>query len=174
MLIAQNAFDDAEREIRTLGSLTRQEAIVDARSAMIMMRRDQNYRGAQTLLTQRLQQGAEGHRVVRRLRAVAAALSGDLVTARADAEFLRARIPNYTAHDIEARIKLAQGDYDGAELELVKGGPLSFQDELLRARILDAKAADPLTPFVDRERLQQEASRIRVRNRMLDEYEIEA
>lgn len=171
MLIAQNSFEAAEREIRMLQSIPRQEAIVDARTAMIMMRRDNDYSGAQALLTRRLQQGSGSHMIVRRLRAIAAAYAGDFTTTRADAEFLKARQPNYSAHDIEAHLRFAQQDYDGALQELAAGGQKSVQDELLRARILEAKAADPLTPFVDREQLLQEVNRIRVRHRMTDEYD---
>ena len=174
MLIAQNEFELAERDIRTLRSFERQEAIADARTAMIMMKREQDYQGAQELLTNRLQRGGGAQSIVRRLRAIAAASAGDPDTARLDAEFLQARAPSYKAHDIEARIKLSQGEYDGAERALAKGGGTSVQDKLLRARILDAKAADPLTPFSDRERLRRESGEIRAQNRMLDEYEIES
>ena len=173
MLIAQGDFEAAERAISTLRSFERQEAIADARTAMIMMKRDQNHRGAQTLLTSRMQRGSDANKIVRRLRAIAAASAGDLQTARSDAEFLQARSPNYRAHDIEARIKLFESDYDGAEGALQRGGGVSVQDKLLRARILDAMANDARTAFAERERLRQEAAEIRARNRMLDEYEIE-
>jgi hypothetical protein len=173
MLIAQNDFEAAEKAIRTLRNLPREEASADSRAAMIMMRREQDYRGAQAKLTAILERGSGGHISVRRLRAIAAASAGDLQTARADADFLKARRTNYSAHDLEARIKLAQRDYDGAERELDNAPSRSVQDELLRARILEAKAADALTPFADRERLRQKAEEIRASNRMLDEYEVE-
>ncbi len=174
MLIAQNEFEMAERDIRVLRSFERQEATADARTAMIMMRRQQDYRGAQILLTNRLQRSSEARSNIRRLRAIAAASAGDLETARSDAEFLQARTPNYKAHDIEARIMLFQGDYDGAERALAKGGGISVQDKLLQARILDTKATDPMTSLADQKRLRQEAAEIRAQNRMLNEYEIES
>lgn len=174
MLIAQNDFQTAEREIRALRVLPRQEAIADARSAAIMMRRDHNYDGARNLLTETLQRSKGIQLMVRRLRAIAAALSGDFDTARKDAEFLKARNPGFKVYDIEARIKLAQRNFDGALDELPKAGFASFQDELLRARILDAKAGSAATPFSERESLKQEAARIRARHSMVDEFEIDS
>jgi TIR domain len=73
MLIAQGDFDDAERAIRTLQSLDRQEAYAQGRTAMLMMRRDQNFSGAKALLTQLLQRGVGAQNYVRNLRAIAAA-----------------------------------------------------------------------------------------------------
>lgn len=173
MLIAQNDFVSAEQYIRTLRSFERQEAMADTRTAMIMMKREQDYNGAQELLTNRLQRGSGAQTIVRHLRAIAAASAGDIDTARSDAEFLQSRIPSYKAHDIEARIRLFQGDYDGAERALSGDGDISVKGRLLLARIFDARAADPTTPFSDRERYRREAVEIRDQNRMLDEYEVE-
>ena len=173
MLIAEGAFDAAERAIRTLRSLANQEVFAEGRVAMLMMRRDQNFKGAQEMLTDLLQRGVSGQAYIRKLRAFAAASAGDFRAAREDAEFLKARVGNHVIQNIEARIKLAQGDPYGAESELKKIGQLTAQDELLLARILDAKANDPATPFSDRGRLRDQATRIRDKNRMLDEYEIE-
>ncbi|HZK99060.1 MAG TPA: TIR domain-containing protein [Caulobacteraceae bacterium] len=173
MLIAQVDFVGAERAIRTLRSLARQSVYADGRVAMLMMRRDQNFSGAQSMLTDMLQRGAGGQAYIRKLRAVAAASAGDIHTARDDADFLKARGGNSGVHGIEARIRLAQHDFDGAERELGKGGQLSAPDELLRARILEARASDPSTPFANREELRREARMLRAENRMLDEYEVE-
>ncbi|WP_372781439.1 TIR domain-containing protein [Phenylobacterium sp.] len=173
MLIAQGEFDKAERVIRTLRSLDRQEAYAQGRTAMLMMRRDQNFHGAQALLTDLLQRGVGSQIYVRKLRAIAAASSGDAVTAREDAEFLKSRGVRHGIHGIEARIRLGQDDFDGALRELAKGGPPSLQDELLRATILEVRANAAATPFGEREALRQQAAEIRSRNRMLDEYEVE-
>lgn len=173
MLIAQGDWDGADRVIRTLRTLNRQEAYADGRQAMLIMRRDQDFRRAQSMLTDVLQRGSGGQLFIRRLRAVAAAEAGDLRVAQEDVEFLKARGTASGVAGIEARIKLVQGDYDGAERELAKSGTASGPDELLRARILEARADDPGTPFSDREKLRHEANTIRVRNRMLDEYEVE-
>ena len=140
MLIAQNEFNSAERAIRTLRSLPREEATADSRTAMIMMRRDQDYVGAQTMLTSILERSSGVQAPIRHLRAIAAASSGDLRVARADADFLRSSIRNYSTDDIEARIKLSDRDYEGAERELDKASHPGVREELLRARILDAKA----------------------------------
>ncbi len=173
MLIAQGAFDEAERAIRTLRSLAHQKIFAEGRVAMLMMRRDQNFKGAQEMLTDLLQRGVSGQTYIRKLRAFAAASAGDIRTAREDAEFLKARVGNHGIQSIDARIKLAQGDPHGAESELRKIGQLTAQDELLLARILDAQANDHATSFSDRGRYREQAARIRENNRMLDEYEVE-
>jgi hypothetical protein len=173
MLVAQGDWEGAERVIRRLRSLNGQEVYADGRQAMLIMRRDQNFKGAQAMLTDLLERGSGGQTFIRRLRAVAAAEAGDLRVARDDVEFLKARGTAGGAASIEARIRLAQGDYDGAERELAKVGTRSGPDELLRARILEARAEDPATPFSEREKLRREVEEIRGRNRMLDEYEVE-
>lgn len=173
MLIAQGEFNEADKVIRTLHSLRGQEAYADGRRAMLIMRQSQDFAGAQRMLTDVLQRGSGGQMFVRRLRAVAAASAGDVRVAREDVEFLKARGAVGGVSGIEARIRLVQRDYDGAENELAKAGNLNPQDELLRARILEARADDHATPFADRDRLRREAAEIRARNRMLDEYEVE-
>lgn len=173
MLIADGDFDGAERAIHTLRSLDRQEAFAQGRTAMLMMRRDQNFAGAKRLLTDLLQRGIGAQVYVRKLRAIAAASEGDAVTARGDAEFLKSQGVKHGIHGIEARVLLAQGDFDGALRELANSGSTTPQDELLRARILEVRANDVSTPFGDREALRQQAVEIRAKNRMLDEYEVE-
>ena len=173
MLIAQGDYDGAERAIGTLRSLDRQEPYAESRTAMLMMRRDQNFSGAKALLTRLLQRGVGAHVYIRRLRAIAAANEGDAITAREDAEFLKSRHVRHGIHGIEARILLSQGDFDGALRELAKSGSVIPQDELLRARILEVRANAVSTPFGEREPLRQQAAQIRAKNRMLDEYEVE-
>ena len=164
MLIAQGDFDGAERAIRTLRSLDRQEAYVQGRTAMLMMRRDHNFLGAKVLLTELLQRGVGAQVYVRKLRAIAAANAGDAVTVREDAEFLKSRSVKHGIHGIEARFLLAHGDFDGALRELSKAGSATPQDELLRARILETRANAISTPFGDRDALRRQAVEIRARN----------
>ncbi|MFT8325533.1 TIR domain-containing protein [Gluconobacter oxydans] len=173
MFIAQGDWGEADRVIRTLRTLNRQEVYADGRQAMLIMRRDQAFKEAQAMLTGVLQRGSGGQTFIRRLRGVAAAQAGDFRVAREDIEFIKARGAAGGTVGIEARIKLKQGDYTGAERELAKAGTLSGPDELLRARILEARAEDPATAFSDREKLRREVEMIRGRNRMLNEYEIE-
>ena len=172
MLIAQGDWPAAERVIKRLRANPRQELYADGREAMLVMRRDQDFAAAQAMLTQVLERGAGGQTFLRRLRAVAAASAGDVRVAREDAEFLKARGAPGAVIGIEARIKLAQKDYDGAEAALAGVEVPSGPDELLRARILEARAEDPATPFAQREPLRCEAAMIRRRNRM-DEYDFE-
>lgn len=172
MLIAQGEWPAAEQVIRRLRANPRQGAYADGREAMLIMRRDQDFAGAQAMLTQVLESGSGGQTFLRRLRAVAAASAGDLRVASEDAAFLKARGAPGAVAGIEARIRLAQKDYDGAEAALTSAGTLSGPDELLRARILEARAEDSATPFARREPLRREAAVIRGRNRM-DEYDFE-
>lgn len=173
MLIAEGDFDGAEREIRTLSSLNRQETYAQGRTAMLMMRRDQNFAGAKALLTGLLQYGVGAQTYVRKLRAIAAASDGDAITAREDAKFLRSRGVKHGLHAIDARILLSQGDFDGALRELAADSFATPQDQLLRARILEVQAAAAATPFSEREPLRQQATMIRAKNRMLDEFEVD-
>lgn len=174
MLVAENDYSAAEVAIRTLEVLPRQGARAECRKAMIMMKRDQNFKGAQALLTSSLEKGSGGQERVRRLRGNAAASAGDFHTAKVDAEFLRARKRGYVAHDIEARIRLTQRDFDGAEAELNKARKLNLADELLRARIYDMKAIDIRTPIAERDRLLLRAAEIRALGRSVDEFDIES
>lgn len=173
MLIAQSDFVEAEKVIRSLRSLPRQEAYAQGRAAMVLMRRDQDFKAAKTLLTNTLQNGGGAQTYLRKLRAIAAAGDGDAVTAREDAEFLKSRGVRHGIHGIEARILLAQGAFNAALAELDKGGPPTVQDELLRARILEVRATAAATPFSEREGLRKQAAEIRLKNRMLDEFEVE-
>lgn len=173
MLIAQGDWPGAERAIRTLRNSDGQEAYADGREAMLIMHRDQNFSGAQTMLTKVLERGSGPQMFVRRLRAVAAASAGNLLVARDDVAFLKARGAPGGVAGIEARIKLAQKDYDGAEAELDKIDAPSAPDELLRARIMETRANDAATPFAQRQLLRQEAAVIRAKNQMLNEYEFE-
>lgn len=173
MLIAQGDFVEAERSIRTLRSLDRQETFAQGRTAMVMMRRDLDFKGAQRLLTETLQRPGSAQVYLRKLRAIAAASGGDAARAREDAEFLKARGVRHGINGIESRILLAEEDFAGAVRELDKIGSPTVQDELLRARILEARANSISTPFGDRDALRQQAAELRARNRMFDEFEVE-
>jgi predicted Zn-dependent protease len=173
MLIAQGDFPEAERSIRTLRSLDRQEAFAQCRTAMVMMRRDLDFKGAQALLTDTMQRTGNAHTYLRKLRAIAAASGGDAARAREDAEYLRARGVRHGISGIEARILLAQEDFEGALREWDKIGGPTVQDELLRARILEVRSNAASTPFSEREPLRRQAAELRARNRMFNEFEVE-
>ena len=171
MWIAQRDFAAAEEGIRKLRSLPREDGWADSRTAMVLMQRDQDYAGAQRLLTDVLQRHGGAQIAVRRLRAIAAAAGRDYDTARADADFLKARAGPDAGHEIEARIKLSQGDLQGAERELDQVKNRTVQTQLLHARILDAKANAITTPLGERDALRREVAEIRARHRMVDEFE---
>ena len=93
--------------------------------------------------------------------------------ARQDINFIKARPGRRaTADRLEAHFALAKGDYDGAKAALLKLGN-SVQDDLLRARILDARSTDVRTPLSERERLRTEANVLRVRNKFATEFDFD-
>jgi hypothetical protein len=172
MLIAEGKYPEAEREIATLRSLRGQEIYAEGRVAMIKMRRDRDFEGAQNMLTSLIQKGTAAHTYIRKLRAISAASNGDLVTARGDVEFLQSRIGSRDVTGLRARIKLAEDDFEGAASELSRYPRLTAQEELLRARILESKAEHATTAFSQREELRREAAWLRARHESLDEYEV--
>lgn len=173
MLIAQGDFAEAQRLINVLNSIPRQEVYAEGRRAMLLMRQDQDFRSAKRILTDLINKNATPQSYLRRLRAIAAASDHDIALARSDVAFLRARGEGLGLSGIDARIKLAEGDLNGAIQLLSNSANSSAPDQLLRARILEAKANHPNTPFSDRMSLLDEATVIRSKNRMLDEYELE-
>ncbi|WP_408595021.1 TIR domain-containing protein (plasmid) [Paracoccus marcusii] len=173
MFIAEGRYVEAEQGIITLRSLRGQEIFADGRVAMMKMRRDRDFKGAQDMLTALIQKGNASHTYIRKLRAIAAASGDDLETARLDVEFLRARIGSRDVAGIEARIKLAEKDFLGAEAELLKYNRPTAQEELLLARIYETKADHPDTPFAAREPLKREATWLRAKHISLDEYEVD-
>lgn len=172
MLIAESEFASAETEIRRLRSMPGQEIYADGRVAMIKMRRDKDFGAAQDLLTSLLQRGTSAHTYIRKLRVVAAASNKDLRTARSDVEFLSSRIGSRDIASLEARIKLAEDDFDDAEVLLGVFSNPTPQEELLRAKILEGRAEHPTTPFNQRETFRHEAAWLRAKNSSFDEYEV--
>jgi tetratricopeptide (TPR) repeat protein len=172
-LIAKRDYGQAEIAIRNMRALPFEDGRADSRTAIILMKRDHDYRTAQRLLDRLLIQKTGGHVAVRRLRAIAAASGGDFETARQDANFLKGRAGGRDmALRIEARIKLVQNDYEGALKELDNLSARSAQDELLEARILEAKVSDVATPIAEREKLRGEIVKIRIEYGSVDEFEI--
>lgn len=66
MLIAQGEFEEADKVIRTLLGMGGQEAYAEGRRAMLAMRRDQDFVGAQQMPTDVLQRGSGGQMFIRR------------------------------------------------------------------------------------------------------------
>lgn len=174
MLIAEKDWDAAEAAIRRLKAAARNDGRAETRTASVMMQRDGKFDEAAKLLTQILSIAPNGRDNIRRVRAIAAANSNDLSTARLDLEHLKAR-PNgleSTKH-IEANILLVEGNYDGA-LQLLTGlRHPSAQDRLLEARILDTQGHNPSLPLDERDKLKLRAAEIRARYSIVDEFDLE-
>ncbi len=174
ILVAAGNFRGAEDQIEKLRAMPFDDGRADSRYATILMNRDREFSQAQELLTDVLNRHTRGALSVRRLRALAAARGGNIADAQADADYLRDRPGGKDAyHRLQAEIKLAQHDYAGAEAERRKIGFETAQDRLLRARILEAEASDPMTPLSVRKSLGAEAAMIRATNKSVDEYDID-
>lgn len=173
LLIAERKFSEAERVIDRLRRQPNDDGRADTRTALIMMRRDGNFRDAVTLLTRVLNRVSSGKDSVRRLRAMAAAQAGDTSLAKTDAEALRARQGSSKAAErIDAYIALEQKDYHRAFELLSVINPQTAQDRLLEARICEAKANDPRTSLAERQTLRQRAVLLRSRYSIVDEMEV--
>ncbi|MGI2036302.1 TIR domain-containing protein [Rhizobium panacihumi] len=172
MLIAEGQYPEAERQIEILKTMRGQEIYAEGRTAMIKMRRDRDFKGAQDMLTSLIQRGTSAHTYIRKLRAISAASNGDLLTARGDVDFLETRIGTRDVTGLRARIKLAEDDFAGAEAELSRFARPTAQEELLRARILESKADHHTTAFTQREELRKEAAWLRAKHVSLDEFEV--
>jgi hypothetical protein len=174
MLVAAGDFGEAERQIAKLRAMPFDDGRADSRAATVLMNRDHDFNGAQSLLASVLSRQTRGGIGVRRLRALAAARGGEFEQARRDSEYLRNRPGGEdTFLRIEAEIKLVQRDYFGAENERRKVKVETAQDRLLKARILEAQGLDPLTPLHLRDQLLGQAALIRERDKATDEYDFD-
>jgi tetratricopeptide (TPR) repeat protein len=174
ILVAFGEFNDAEREIARLRAMPFDDGRADSRKATILMNRDGDFNQAVELLTTVLVKQTRGAHGVRRLRALAAARGKRYNDARQDSDYLRNRPGGEDTYQrIEAEIKLAQQDYEGAEIARQKVKAETVQDRLLKARIIEAKGRDFRTPINLRQALLSEAAAIRMANRPADEYDFE-
>ena len=107
-----------------------------------------------------------------RLRAIAAAYDNDRNMVEKDIAFLNTKPDGAdTSSRILARLLLTEGDQVAAQNEIAKVKRLTHQDELLRAKILDAIAGDIKTPLIERKALQEEIRAIRSKHSIVSEYE---
>lgn len=170
--INRRQFTEAEITIRKLNSHPHGDGRGNSRIAMIMMHRDQDFTGAQRFLTERLQEKGTNVVPTRRLRAIAAAYAGDRATVENDIAFLKHKPdgPDTTCR-LMARLLLTEGNPDEALREISKVLRRSHQDELLRARIIEAKSEDPRTPLHLVKSLQEESLVIRSKHNIVSEFE---
>lgn len=170
--ISRREFDEAENTIRKLNNHQFGDGRGESRTAMIMMHRDQDYHGAKKYLTKRLQESGANMVPTRRLRAIAAAYSGDRATVENDIAFLK---PKPHGKDTESRLLsrllLTEGSIDESLEEIAKVKHQTHQDGLLRAKILEAKIYDVSTSIVDRKKLQSEVTILRTKHSVVSEFE---
>ncbi|MER8855838.1 toll/interleukin-1 receptor domain-containing protein [Mesorhizobium australicum] len=174
MLLAQNDFARAQESIDKLRGNRWDDGRADSRTAMLLMKRDQKYNLAKRMLTDVLQRRTGGHLAVRCLRAIAAAEDNDRVLAKQDIEYLRPRAGGHdNALRIEARLATVEGDYDGADNCLSKLQHPTAQDHLLRASMLERRAADIRTSLSERGGYREAAAQLRAKYRNINEFEID-
>lgn len=145
-LVASGQIRDAEAAIRRLRSLGEDEGRATIRQAQILIQRDRNFEQAEKLLTNLLASKVGQVVTVRRWRAMAAAGAGHLELARQDIEFIRGRSGRQAiAQRLEVYYALANSEYERAE-NILAALPQSASNNLLKARILEARIADVRTP----------------------------
>lgn len=170
-LIASGQIRVAEEAIRRLQFLPQDDGRSVMRRAQIMMQRDGNFRDAERSLTWLVDNKIGRPVTVRRFRAMAALRAGHFDLARQDIQFIRARPSNRsTAQRLEVYFALAKSDYDAAEQAYAQ---LPHSDDVLRARILEARASDVHTPLSEREALRAQAAVLRAKNKLLTEFDFD-
>jgi tetratricopeptide (TPR) repeat protein len=170
--ISRREFTDAEITIQKLNNHRFGDGRGKSRLAMIMMHRDQDYQGAKDYLTKCLQESGANMVPTRRLRAIAAAYSGDRTTVENDIAFLKPKADGRdTANRLLSRLLLTEGSIDEALEEIAKVKRQTHQDGLLRARILEAKIECVSTTILDRKQLQDEVRALRTKHSVVSEFE---
>ena len=174
MFLAEARFDEAETAVQKLRSLPDDDGRSGRRMAQIMMRRDRDFAGAVSVLNSLVQDGVGHLGYNRSTRAIAAAYAGMIDVSRDDINYVRSKMENglEISKRLNAHLKLAQGDFDGAYQELETFGHESVMDRMLLARIHEAKANDVTTPATERERLIQLAEDIRGQTKVTTELDI--
>ncbi|MCW0221189.1 MAG: TIR domain-containing protein [Prosthecobacter sp.] len=171
-LIAAGRLEDARSAIRKLSSLPDDEGRATIREAQILIQ-NREYRRAEGLLTSLVDKRIGSAVAVRRWRAIAAANSNNLAMARADIEFIRGRPGRQeVVQRLDLYFALAEGDLVKAE-DLLLQIKASSQNDLLRARYLEAKAAKIELGLSERESLMSEAAALRARNLSISEFDFE-
>lgn len=170
--ISRKEFPEAEITIQKLNNHRFGDGRGKSRLAMIMMHRDQDYHGAKEYLTKCLQESGAHMVPTRRLRAIAAAYSGDRATVENDIAFLR---PKPDGKDTESRLLsrllLTEGSIDESLEEIAKVKRQTHQDGLLRARILETKIENISTTMIERKQLQEEVRTLRTKHSVISEFE---
>ena len=105
---------------------------------------------------------------------LAAAYDGDLALAKQDIDLSRARPGR---ENVVRRLEVyyalrAQGDYDTADKFVSMLGP-SAHNNLLKARILEARANDVKTPLVQRTVFQEAARELRAQDRGISDFDFD-
>ncbi|MBI1981147.1 MAG: hypothetical protein HYS63_06295, partial [Methylocystis sp.] len=171
MLIAERKWLEAEKIIRRLESLPRNDGRAECRRASMLMQKEGDFKSAADSLTRILTTVSRGRDNVRRLRALAATYSGDLKTARSDVDYLRSRSDGpYSVRRIETAILLKEQRFDEALEHWSRFSNPNAADYLLKARLLEAKGNNALIPISERERLKEEAVMLRARYGIVDEF----
>jgi hypothetical protein len=173
LLLSEKRDQEAEKEIVRLRSLPDDEGRSTMRQAQLLFQRDNNPEEAEVLLSNLIQHDVGDPVRARRWRAMTAAAAKHPELARRDIEFIRARQGRQGLADrLDIYFALAQHDYVAAEKAAEKLGH-SASDELLRARLLEARAGDNQTPLADREVLRVRAAELRIGNRHFSEFDFD-
>ncbi len=171
-LIIEDRMGEAEAAIRKLRAMPDDNGRSTCRQAQILMQRDHNYNEAEQILSRLIDKKIGDPVTARRWRAIAAANANHFALARQDIEFIRGRAGRQqVAERLDVYFALTQKDYDLADRRFSELRD-SAHDGRLKARILEARAADPRTPLAEKERLRTQVAELRARNQFVSEYDV--
>lgn len=159
--LAHNALGKVEAGIRRLRALSDDDGRSSRREAQLLMKRDE-YEPAKRILSELIDKRLGSRFMLRSLRAVAAARSGDFRTAARDIEFIKS-VPGRgeVATRLQAELFAARDELEQADALLSTLKTLRPQDHILRARIFDLKAERPGTGLAARQELKRKAAELR-------------
>jgi tetratricopeptide (TPR) repeat protein len=162
-MIASGKFEEAEDAVEKLKYIPDEDGRAARRTAQILMRRDRAYDRAVSTLDKAIESGKGSLAVNRATRAVAAAYANQRAKAKEDIEFVKQRMQNgqEVAKRLEAHLALANKSYDEAYAMIDSVKATTSFDRLLKARIYEAEASDPVTHISKRAELIERAERLR-------------
>lgn len=171
--ISAGRFPEADSKIDKLRLLSDDNGRSGYREAQLLERRFQ-HRDAKQACTELLKAGNGVPPRIRCLRAVCSAHDKDFNLADEDIEFL-SKLPAWgqAAERCRAIRFIAAGDLDFAKEVLDRIEDKTPEYWLLKARWLEAKAADPRTGAAAKEELSSEAQQLRLRNRFHIDYDFD-
>jgi len=160
---AENNYAAAERDIQALARLPEDRGRSRKRRALILAKRDRDYKGALRLLAGLIEHEKGRAIPLRFLKGIIAAKGADRETAMAEATFIRANAKKSGEKQyfrIVARLAIAEKDWKSALTAIDQLPEQHVPDRFMRADALRLKSDDGGVGLSEREKARQEADRI--------------